>query len=302
MKLKILSLSKTETGTVNLPIQFYEPVRTDLIRRAFLVIQSNKRQPYGAKPGAGQRHSAELSRRRRKYRGSYGIGISRVTRKILSRRGTRMNWVGAISPGTVGGRRAHPPKVEKDWTKSINIKERRKAIRSALAATIKKELVLERGHKIPENYPFIVDDKIEEIKQTRILTETISKLGFKEELSRAKNKGTKGLLLITTNIDLKKICSNIPGFEAELVSNLNAEILAPGGIPGRITLFTKSAMKELTEKELYTQKYKGDKPVKKEKKEEVKEVKVKKEVKKITKPATKKPVTKKKLATKKGKK
>lgn len=290
MKLKILNLSKTEAGTANLPIQFYEPVRTDLIQRAFLVIQSNKRQPYGAKPGAGQRHSAELSRRRRKYRGSYGIGISRVTRKILSRRGTRMNWVGAISPGTVGGRRAHPPKVEKDWTKNINVKERRKAIRSALAATIKKELVFDRGHKVPGHYPFIVDDKIEEIKQTKKLIEAISKLGFKEELTRAKNKGTKGLLLVTTDVGLKKICSNIPGFEAELVSNLNAEILAPGGIPGRLTLFTKSAMKELAEKELFTQNYKGEKPAKKEKvqKEEPKPI-----------PVEKKPATKKKVVVKK---
>lgn len=290
MKLKILNLRKTEEGTVNLPIQFYELVRTDLIQRAFLVIQSHKRQPYGAKPEAGKRHSAELSRRRRKYRGSYGIGISRVTRKILSRRGTRMNWVGAISPGTVGGRRAHPPKVEKDWTKNINVKERRKAIRSALTATIKKELVLGRGHKVPEHYPFIIDDKIEDIKQTKKLTEAISKLGFKEELTRAKNKGTKGLLLVTTNPDLKKICSNIPGFEAELVSNLNAEILAPGGIPGRLTLFTKSAMKEITEKELFTQNYKGEKLVKKKKvqKEEQKSTSVKK-----------KSVTKKKAPVKK---
>ncbi|MFC2135964.1 50S ribosomal protein L4, partial [Bacteroidota bacterium] len=107
MKLKILNTNKTETKTTDLPIQFYEPVRKDLIQKVFLAIQANKKQPYGADPEAGKRASAELSRRRRKYRGSYGMGISRVPRKIMSRRGTRMNWVGAFAPGTVGGRRAH---------------------------------------------------------------------------------------------------------------------------------------------------------------------------------------------------
>ena len=84
-----------------------------LIKRAVLTLQNNKRQRYGANPEAGKKVSAALSKRRRKYRGSYGHGISRVPRKILSRRGTSMNWQGAFAPGTVGGRRAHPPKAEK---------------------------------------------------------------------------------------------------------------------------------------------------------------------------------------------
>ncbi len=117
MKLKIISIKKAEAGERELPAQFKGLVRPDLIKRAVLSLQSNKRQAYGASPEAGKRHSAELSRRRRKYRGSYGHGISRVPRKILSRSGLRFNWAGAVAPGTVGGRRAHPPKTEKIWTK-----------------------------------------------------------------------------------------------------------------------------------------------------------------------------------------
>ncbi|MFH1399970.1 MAG: 50S ribosomal protein L4, partial [Nanoarchaeota archaeon] len=113
MKLKILDTQRKETGTIDLPAQFFEPFRPDLIKLGVLAVQANGRQPYGASPDAGMRHSVEVSRRRRKYRGSYGIGISRVPRKILSRNGTRMNWVGAEAPGMVGGRRAHPPKAEK---------------------------------------------------------------------------------------------------------------------------------------------------------------------------------------------
>lgn len=275
MKLKILNLNKTETKTVDLPIQFYEPVRLDLIQKVFLAIRANTRQPYGAFPEAGKRASAELSRRRKKYRGSYGAGISRVPRKILSRRGTRMNWVGAFAPGTVGGRRAHPPKAEKIWSQKINKTENRKAIRSALSATITTEFVQERGHIPPQGYPFIVSDNINEITQTKKLIDSLSKLGFKEELEKTKAKDKKGLLLVTTNANLKKSCSNISGFETVKVNNLNVKILAPGGVPGRLTLFTESAIAELTEKKLFTQKYKGETQ---EKKKEVK-VEPKKEVK-----------------------
>ncbi|MBI1970756.1 50S ribosomal protein L4 [Candidatus Woesearchaeota archaeon] len=114
MKIPIITITNSQAGTVDLPPIFQEEVRPDLIKRAVETLQANARQPYGAKPGAGMRYSAKLSRRRRDYKTSYGYGISRVPRKILSRSGTRFNWVGAVAPGTVGGRQAHPPKAQKD--------------------------------------------------------------------------------------------------------------------------------------------------------------------------------------------
>ena len=53
---------------------------------------------------------------------------------------------GAEAPNTVGGRRAHPPKAEKEWELKINSKERKKAFRSALAATAQESYVSARGH------------------------------------------------------------------------------------------------------------------------------------------------------------
>ena len=151
MKLDILDISNKKTGEINLPIQFDEEVRPDLVSRSVLALRSNKRQSYGAMPEAGKRASADVSKRRRKYRGMYGFGISRTPKKVLSRRGTRMNWVGAVAPNTVGGRRAHPPKSEKKLIKKINKKERKKAIRIGISATIIKDVVRGRGHVIPEN-------------------------------------------------------------------------------------------------------------------------------------------------------
>src|SRR3989344_5369941 len=143
-KLDIRNATNASVGKIDLPSQFHEPVRQDLIKRAIESLWSNTRQPYGAADRAGKKHAAKLSRRRRDYKTSYGIGISRVPRKIMSHRGTRFNWVGAFAPGMVGGRRAHPPKASKQWERKINVKERRKAICSALAATVQRETVAKR--------------------------------------------------------------------------------------------------------------------------------------------------------------
>ncbi len=255
-----------EKGKIKLPEQFNEEVREDLIKKAFLAIMSHKRQPYGAWPMAGKTYVAWTSKRRKDYRGSYGYGISRTPRKVLTRRGRRFYWVGAFAPNTVGGRRAHPPKAEKIWEWKINKKERRKAIRSAMAATMIKELVQERGHKVPDNYPFIIDG-IEEISKTKELVQILENLGFKEELERArkkkiragkgKNRGRpykrkKSILIVADNIDnLSKAAENIPGIDIVHVRNLNVELLAPGSHAGRLTLYTKQAINVLEKEKLF---------------------------------------------------
>ena len=267
MELNVLDINNRNQGKVTLPKQFEELVRPDLIRRAVKVIRSNERQPYGAKPDAGMRHSAELSRRRRKYRGSYGLGISRVPRKILSRRGTRMSWVRAIIPGTVGGRRAHPPKAEKIWSEKMNKKERRKAIRSAMAATLLSELVKRRGHNPPENYPFALDSQAENLSKTKEVKAALTRLGLADELVRAEKKKIRAgkgksrgrpykkrkgpLLIVSGDCPLIKGAKNIPGIDVVIVNNLNAKLLAPGGDPARLTIFTQKAIKILDEKRLF---------------------------------------------------
>jgi large subunit ribosomal protein L4e len=307
MKISILNITKTRTGETELPEQFYEPVRPDLIKRAVLATRSHKRQPYGAKPEAGKRASGYLTKRRNRFRSTYGIGQSRTPRKVMSVRGERFNWEGAIAPQTKGGRRAHPPKAEKNWKQKINIKERRKAIRSAIAATVHKELVMERGHKTPDSYPFIIEDKIENIEKTSELKKTLEKLGFTKELERTKEKkiragrgkmrGRKykkrtGLLIVTSKkCDLEKAAKNILGVTVKEVNKLDTETLAPGTKPGRLTMFTNSSIKRLQEEKLFTKNYKG---INVEKKEVEKEKAVIKTPKKAITPKkiTKKPVKK----------
>jgi large subunit ribosomal protein L4e len=267
MKLNVISASKETKKEIDLPSQFNEEIRPGMISRAVLAIQSNKRQPYGASPEAGKRASAKISKRRHDYRGSYGHGISRVPRKILTRRGTRMYWVGAVAPGTIGGRRAHPPKAEKNRAQKINKKERRKAIRSAIAATIVKELVEKRGHKAPSDYPFVLESKIEEVKKTKDIKDMFEKIGLKEELARAsiktiragkgKARGRKykkrvgPLFVVSKECSLMMSAGNIPGVDIVEVKNINAELLAPGAIPGRITLWSEAAIEKLGKEKLF---------------------------------------------------
>ncbi len=267
MKLSIFNTDNTEKGSIELPKQFSEPVNMDLIKRAVMVLQANKRHPYGASPTAGKRQSAKISRRRRNYKGSYGLGISRVPRKTISRRGRRFIWAGAFAPGTVGGRRAHPPKAEKILTKKINKKENRKAIRSALTATLNTEMVKGRGHIIPNNYPFIISSNIEGISKTKEAMKIFNTIGLQNEIDRTKEKKIRSgkgksrgrryitktgpLLVVSKKCELLKSARNIPGISIVEVDKINAEMLAPAANPARLTIFTEHAIDRLGKEKLF---------------------------------------------------
>ncbi|MBI2672502.1 50S ribosomal protein L4 [Candidatus Woesearchaeota archaeon] len=269
MKASLYSSNGTKKGTVELPNQFDEPVRNDLIHRAFLAIRANKRQRYGTMPHAGERVSAKLSRRRRKYKTAYGRAMSRVPRKTLWKRGRQFGWVGAYAPGMYKGRKAHPPKATKILSQKINIKENRKAIRSALSASVNENFVKERGHFFKE-VPIIFDEDFYDLKKTKDLYKLLIILGFEEEINRikikkvragkGKNRGRrynykKGPLFVLgkSNKVLSKILSSIQGTEAVLANNLNVDLLAPGGMPGRLTFFTKDAVELIKNKNLFTE-------------------------------------------------
>ncbi len=267
MKANYFNIQGKKEKSIELPEQFNEPIRPDLIHKAVLVVQSNNRQPYGAKPTAGQRYSAKLPKRRRKYKGTYGRGISRIARKTTWHRGTQFGLVGAFAPGTTGGRKAHPPKASKIWSKDLNIKERRKAIRSALAASVNEELVKKRGHKFKE-LPSVIESKIESLEKTKKVKDLLIKLGLKDELKRAstkkvragkgkmrgrKYKRKKGpLIVVSKTCSLEKSARNLPGIDICIVNNLNAELLAPGTIPGRLTIYSQESIDKINKLKLFT--------------------------------------------------
>lgn len=299
MKTKILDLTGKEKGSLNLPEFFESPVREDIV---FKVLESKKRkQPYSPSPVAGKQHSAsgKINHRRHVWKTHYGQGISRIPRKIMSAKGTRFNWVGAIIPSTVGGRRAHPPKVlSMINSNKINKKEMIVALKSALTATTLEKYLLQKYsslEKLDKQVPFVVSiSNAEKIKVKDLLNGLKSILGEKLygislrkksiRSGKGKARGRKyksnaGLLFVLGSKEKLKTKS----FEIATADKLNVTDLAKGGL-GRLTIYTENAIKELEER--FSEKTKEVKEEKKPKKK----TKVKK--KKMTKKTKTKPKTK----------
>jgi large subunit ribosomal protein L4e len=256
MKVKVYSLAgKALRGTV-LPEIFEEAVRVDLIKRAVIASQSARYQPQGVDWFAGKRTSA--------YSWGPGHAVSRVPRVKGSRYAA--GGKAAIVPQAVGGRSAHPPTVEKKIRKLINRKERRKATRSAVAATANRALVLRRGHlaeKVP-GIPLVVEDKLEALSTAKESKKAFEALGLWEDVLRAKDrsiragkgkmrgrkyKGKKSaLIVIAEDKGLGKGARNLPGVDVVKAGELSVEHLAPGASCGRLTVYTKGAIKELKER------------------------------------------------------
>ncbi len=189
-----------------------------------------------------------------------------MPRKIVSKRGLQFNWVGAVAPGTVSGRRAHPPKAEKELKQKINVKERKKAISSAIAATAIKDIVAKRNHKFKE-VPLVINKNFEHLSKTKDVIDTLNKLGLNEELKRiskkkvragkGKSRGRpykkkKGPLLVVANkCELQKAAKSLQGIEITTVKSLNAELLAPGAEPGRLTVWSEGAIEKLAKEKLF---------------------------------------------------
>lgn len=259
-KAKVLDLSGNFIKEITLPPVFMEEYRPDLIKRAVLAIQSNRRQPKGTDPLAGRRTSAESW--------GTGRGVARVPRITGGRRAARI-------PGAVGGRRAHPPKSEKILRKMINKKERRKAIRSAIAATINSERVRNRGHRFNEEMeierklelklelPIVVEDSFARLEKTSDVKKFLEVTGLWSDVLRAKErkvragkgkmrgrgyKSKKSILIVISREDeseLRKAAKNLPGVDVSYTDGLNVELLAPGTHPGRLTIWTESSISEL---------------------------------------------------------
>lgn len=245
--MKVHSIAGKEVGSINLPKQFSEEIRKDLIKRAYNAVRTHDVQPKGVSPDAGMRQRSELTKRRRKLRSVYGHGGSRSPKKMMSHAGRQFALVGATTPFAVKGRVAHPPKSWKDIDEKINTKERKKAIRSAITAS-----------KI-----MIIESKLEKLKKTNEVIKALESNGLKIEAKKRLKKGkarlrgrqksySKGPLLIVTNkCELLNSGKNLPGIEVVKVNELNVKVLAPGSIPGRVTIWSEDSIKKMSSEGLY---------------------------------------------------
>ncbi|MDR3102026.1 MAG: 50S ribosomal protein L4 [Methanocalculaceae archaeon] len=247
MKANVKAINGSVLHEIELPAVFTEEYRPDLIKRAVLAYQSEQYQPYGASPYAGMRTSAE------------GWGSKRGESKIPRiKNGSR----GAKVPQTKGGHPAHAPKVEKILVEKINKKEKVKAIRSAIAATMNTGLVAARGHKFDGDAAIVVENAFESLEKTAEVRKALIALGLGADLERAKNsrairagrgktrgrkyKQAKSVLIVTAARGFLA-GANLAGVDVMQVTSLNANVLAPGTHAGRLTVWTEAAVRKLGE-------------------------------------------------------
>lgn len=254
MNIQVYDLQGNPKKTIELPTIFETPLRLDVIKRAVLAQQSHGIQPQGRDPMAGKRTSAISM--------GTGHGTARLPR-VKGSRSPRAQQ-GAFAPSTVGGRLTHPPRSEKKIYKFINKKERHLAIRSAIAATANKTQIASRGHIVKgiPMFPLVIVDELQDIDKASEARTFFNNLGLWPDLERVnrsrkiragkgKMRGRKRrhsvgpLLIIHENGGVRKAVSNFLGVDVIKINNLNSEALAPGTIPGRLTVWTSSAINDL---------------------------------------------------------
>ena len=267
MNAQVVAIDGKKAAEVALPAQFAEVYRPDLIRRAFHSERSFLLQPKGSYPMAGRNYTAEYYGRRHAWRQTINTGRSRLPRvKIPGGRSGRVLTV----PQATHGTRAHPPKAAKIIRERINLKEKNYAIRSAIAATAVKELVVKRGHKFSDStsFPIIVDASIEQLKKAREAKSALVALGFEADIERCHKARTmrsgrarlrrggyrtpsSALIVVGKDSGIWKAARNIPGVDVVPVDKLTVELLCPGGDAGRLTVWTRDAVEKLGSDRLY---------------------------------------------------
>ena len=259
MKTKIFDSAGKESGSLDLPKNFSFKIREDILSKVFEAQRGIYAQAYGAKEGAGAQYSASgiIKKKRHDWKASYGKGISRVPRKVMSRHGASFNWIGATVSNTRGGRRPHAPRSEKNPFKKINKKELLIAFNSAFAGTVDaKSLEKKYGRQV--NSGFVFDNKILNSKTKDFIIAMKKSFGdsfngvLKKKSIRAgigkmrgrKYKSNAGLLfVISKDEEMKR-----KGIEIVRVPDLKIKDLSPNGEPGRIVCYTENAIKEIGER------------------------------------------------------
>lgn len=250
--IKVLDIGGKAGEGMELPAVFSTPLRPDIVQRAWWILHSHGLQPYGRDPMAGERTTAETGNP------PTGRGISRIPR-VKGAGNQRSGQAGGVA-STVKGRLPHPPRAEKVVYRKINAKERRLALNTAIAFTGSSSAVSWRGHKVGRlKFPLVVTDEVEALEKTAAVEGFLSDLGLGEELKRVyggvkrrsgkprmrgrtTRKKVGPLIVISNDRGIGRAAVSIPGVEVASVDSLSVLPLAPGGVAGRLTIWTRSAV------------------------------------------------------------
>ena len=258
-KAEVVGLDGRSAGKIDIPQVFETQRRPDLVKRVYWLVSSHALQPKGRDPMAGERTTAET------HSPPTGTGRSRIPR-VKGERYSRGGMAGGVA-SVVKGRLPHPPRSEKVIHLKVNRKERHLATASAIAFTADLDAVQKRGHLVKEaSLPMVVTDDIETVAKASELVLFLEKVELGPELKRnrdgiKRNPGKSRLrgrayrtrvgplIVVTNDRGVGKAASSVPGVEVARVDSLNVTELAPGGVPGRLTLWTESSLETLASME-----------------------------------------------------
>lgn len=239
-----------------LPSVFRAPIRPDVVSYVHDQVSKNRRHAFAVGEESGMKASAE----------SWGTGraVARIPR--VRGGGTHRSGQGAFGNMCRGGRMFAPTKTWRRWHRKVNIKQRRYAVVSAIAASGIPALVMAKGHRIEETpeVPLVLNDKVEEIKRTKEAVKLLKKLKAWNDIEKVyatkRFRAGKGKMrnrrrimkrgpLVIYNKDngITKAFRNIPGITLLNVNQINLLKIAPGGHLGRFCIWTEGAFKRLDE-------------------------------------------------------
>lgn len=238
----VLNMDGSTAKTAELPSAFSEEVRPDLIARAVIAESTRKLQPQAHYVLAGMQTTASYYGAMNSYRTGRHMGIAIRPREKLG--GGVQGKVKRI-PSAVKGKRAHPHLAEKRLIEQINTKEYQKAVRSAIAAV---------------KQPIVVLSSMESIAKTKDVIKLLNNLKLAGQLGRGTEKGLrKGrgrlsrqrlykksvLMVVEKDNGIIRAARNIPGVDVCSVKGMSVSLLAPGGRPGRQTVWSEGAISKL---------------------------------------------------------
>ena len=245
-----------QTGAnVVLPAVFSTGIRTDIVNFVHTQISKNRRQGHAVEFDAGMRHSAE----------SWGTGraVARIPR--VGGSGTSRSGQAAFGNMCRKGRMFAPIRIWRRWHRRSNIKQKKFAIATAIAASAILPLVQARGHRVDQvpELPLVIDNSAETIERTKEAVKFLQHIGAFADVKKVADtvkvraghgkyrnrrfRTRRGPLVIYSgaNVPLIRALRNVPGVETVHVSRLNLLQLAPGGHVGRFCIWTEGAFREL---------------------------------------------------------
>lgn len=158
-----------------------------------------------------------------------------------------------------------PTRIWRKWHRKVNIKQKRYAVCSAIAASALPALVQARGHRISQvpELPLVVDtNSVEPLHKTKNAVALLTAVGGIEDVRRCEttSKKTSGkarlqnrsrqvrvgpLVIIGQKLPTVRAFRNLRGVHVVQVNSLNILDIAPGGHLGRFIVWSRSAFEQL---------------------------------------------------------